>query len=361
MADKRKITVIAVSCVILLLVGVRAYLPLALKDYLNQVIDDIPGHAGGIEDVDLNLWRGAYKVHALVIDKVEGGISEPFMDIPLLDISLNWKALLKGQLEGEILLMEPVFNFVLSASEKKETSGEEGNWQETLASLLPIKIDRLEVENGEFHFMDVPVEPSGETPPELVLTEAGIIVTNLRNVRQSSRQLPSLLQGFATVAGNASLETEWRFDIMSEEGEWDLSASCRNVHLPNLNGLADAYANLDFESGDLDLFLEMAIFDMRVDGYVKVLVEDLKVFSLDEENRNPLGFLWEAVSGLFVQIFENQKEDQFAMKIPFEGELDQTDENMLATITSILSNALVEAMKPGVENSVNIEDLKNDE
>ena len=60
------------------LVGFRLYLPTLVKNYLNRTLNKISGYRGHVEEVHLHLWRGAYSVIDLELNKIGGRIPVPF-------------------------------------------------------------------------------------------------------------------------------------------------------------------------------------------------------------------------------------------------------------------------------------------
>ena len=44
-------------------------------------------------DVDLALWRGAYRINGLQIVKVDGKVPVPFVKAPVIDLSVSWHSL----------------------------------------------------------------------------------------------------------------------------------------------------------------------------------------------------------------------------------------------------------------------------
>ena len=66
--SKRKKATYIVVVIILLLVIVRLLLPTIVKRYVNNTLQEIPGYWGHVEDIDINLYRGAYVIHQLKLD-----------------------------------------------------------------------------------------------------------------------------------------------------------------------------------------------------------------------------------------------------------------------------------------------------
>ncbi len=60
---------------VFLLAGViaaRLYLGVWLLDYVNGVLNNIEGYKGSVESIDIDLYRGAYRIHHLKLYKKTG-------------------------------------------------------------------------------------------------------------------------------------------------------------------------------------------------------------------------------------------------------------------------------------------------
>src|SRR5690606_7436082 len=93
---------VLLAAVALLLVAGRIYLPYWVEDYVNGKIDALEGYGGAVEDIDIQLFRGAYQIHGLNIHKEKGGLQEPFVAARTIDLSVEWRALLAGAVVAEI-------------------------------------------------------------------------------------------------------------------------------------------------------------------------------------------------------------------------------------------------------------------
>src|SRR5205823_13780083 len=91
------IVVIATAVVV-----VHLYLAIWVRDYVNRKLSEIPNYRAHVEDVTLHLWRGAYQIHYVKIEKTSGRVPVPFFSAPLVDLSVQWKALFEGSFVGEI-------------------------------------------------------------------------------------------------------------------------------------------------------------------------------------------------------------------------------------------------------------------
>ncbi|MDQ8187737.1 DUF748 domain-containing protein [Pelagicoccus sp. SDUM812002] len=335
-----------------ILLTLRAAAPTLVERHVNGVLDNLDGYSGSIDDVDLSLFRGAYRIEGLVLDKDEGGAKIPFLEVPGLDLSIEWKALLDGGLVGELILEEPVLSLLAAEDEEDEQLGEEGNWLESVQSLVPFVLNRFEVENGTITF-----DFADDAAPLMVKANSlQMLATDITNVADVAEELPSRLRATATLEEGAPLRLEGRFDLTGDTWEMDMELECEPIELDYLNPFLEKYANLDVRGGNLGLFAECAVAAGEVDGYLKFLAQDIDVYESGEEG-GPLSALWEAVAAGLITITKNRNKDQFAAKVPFSGKTEDFSAGTFASVGSLLRNAFVKALSGNVDDSISLADL----
>ncbi|MEP1151526.1 MAG: DUF748 domain-containing protein [Balneola sp.] len=335
-----------------ILIGLRLYLPFWVTDYVNKTLSEIEGYQGSIEGVDIDLYRGAYGIRGLELDKTGEEIPVPFVDISRIDLSVQWKALLHGSIVGEIELMEPTLNFTADSAEITQ-SGTDTDWTEPIQELIPLEINRFAIINGTITYKDF-----GSTPKvELVLDSLQAEALNLRNITGKEGTLPSTINAKAKSIGGGTLDLSSKANIIKEVPDFDLTAQLENVDLIALNDFSKAYANLDFEKGVFNVYTEIAVANSKMEGYVKPVLNDITVFDLGNEDGNILQQAWEAISGFVITIFSNQVRDQFATEVPFEGDLSNPDTKIWTTIGGVLRNAFIKGFSKSTDDSVDFEDV----
>ena len=82
----------------------RAMLPWAVRSYVNRTLDANPLYAGGIGGVRIHLWRGAYSIQDVRINKTAGNVPVPFFAAQRVDFALQWNALLHRRVVGRVLM-----------------------------------------------------------------------------------------------------------------------------------------------------------------------------------------------------------------------------------------------------------------
>src|SRR5437868_14816290 len=88
------------------------YCAILVRDYVNRKLSEIPGYRAHVAAVTLHPWRGAYQIHNIEIKKVNGHVPVPFYSCPLVDLSVEWKALWDRAFVGEIDMYKAKLNLV---------------------------------------------------------------------------------------------------------------------------------------------------------------------------------------------------------------------------------------------------------
>lgn len=335
--------------IILILVGIRIALPYIITDYVNKSLSEIPGYTGSIDDVDLHLYRGAYSIDSLIIDKVEDNNDVPFVSINKIDLSVEWSALFKGALVGEIILHSPTINMVAPNDDDGEF-GQDVDWTRSIKELMPIQINRFSVRNGTIHYLDVGSDPKVDLP----LSDLQLDITNINNAENSEEPLPSHIHLTATSIGNGSLDIQADANILKPIPDIDLNLEFEEVDLTALNDFLEAYAKIDAEGGVFNLYSEFALSDGEIEGYVKPILTGVKILNLKEKEGNILEVAWEGIVAMVSEVFENQPEDQFASQIPLNGNVNNVDTGIWPAVWNIFRNAFIEAFEKQAGNEINL-------
>ncbi|QLE00280.1 DUF748 domain-containing protein [Galbibacter sp. BG1] len=356
--SKRKKASYTLLIIIVLLVAIRLILPYVVKRYVNDTLQNIPGYWGYVDDIDLNFYRGAYVIHELKLDKVNGDKSIPFLDFKKSDISIQWKSLFKGKIVSEIDLYRPQVTYVFEEQTKDtvETSGED--WSKALTDLVPIDINKLTITNGKVGFLQFNKSPD----VDLFIDQIDLSATNLRNVVNQEEKLPSEVHLTGVSIGQGAVKLDGEMDLVQQIPEIDFNFSLEKADVKALNTFTLAYAGIDFEKGNFDIFSEVVINDGYLKGYFKPILTDTKIVdAFGKENSNIFKKAWEGFVGFFKFIFKNQKEDTLATKIPVEGDLNNVGSNIFTTIVGIFKNAFIKAYKSEIDETLKFQDAKEEE
>ena len=312
-------------------------------------------YTGHVEDVDIALITGSYQIDDLRIRKINGKVKEPFLYVPKIDLSVEWKSLFKGALVGEVECYSPELNFAFSNNEEASQTGKELDWTQLVKDLLPIKINRFAAYDGKLKLVNV----FEATKTDFSLEKFALEIRNIRNVEDKQTPLPSPVIASGDVPGwGGTMKFTAGMNLLKPLPDFNYNLSFDNLQLVKLNDLARKYGNVDFESGTLSVYSEMAMNDGRLAGYFKPLTKGMKIFKLKEpgENRKIGRFFTELLAEGGAEILENQKRDQIATRIPLRGTVEDTKTELWPIIIGVLRNAYVEAFNKEFDNTVTFKD-----
>jgi hypothetical protein len=350
---RKRLLKIALVILAILLV-IRLLLPYIVLDYTNKKLAHIPGYFGHIQDIDLSLYRGAYVVKDIYIDRVDSATQKhtTLFECPKVDISLAWAALFRGRIVTEFVLSNPVLRFTEDKTELNDMEKDTSDFRQMLRTFTPFKVNFIEVFNGEIAYLDNTVNPV----VDVQLDQTYLLAKNLSNVLDTSL-LPASIKATANVYGG-TLDFNLRLDALAKDPTFDMNMEVKNALLPRLNDFFKAYAKLDIHKGTFGMYMEMAAQDKKFIGYVKPFIADLDVTGPEDKKDSFLSKLWESLVQVVGGILENNESDKIATKVPIVGEYGNQTIGTWYAIFAALRNGFVQAIYPALDNQVNLGTLK---
>ena len=342
-----KITLI----VVVLLICIRLVLPYVLLHFANKNLASIPGYYGHIEDIDLALIRGAYRIDSIYLNKQDSITKKQtrFFSASAIDLSLEWRALFSGAIVGELIFERPNLRFTREKVEPKDVGKDSSDLKDLKKDFMPLQVNRFEILNGNVRYLDSTSNPN----VDILMTNIHVVATNLRNSYDSSTLLPAKVIARADV-----YEGEFSFSMninpLAKRPTFDLNAEIKDTNLVLLNDFFKAYAKIDVNKGKFGMYTEVAAKEGAFKGYVKPVIKDLDVLGHEDRDDNVFRKMWEGLAGFAGQVFKNQSKDQVATKIPFEGRLDNPETDIWVTIINVLQNAFIQAIQPSIDSQINI-------
>lgn len=341
---------IAVVIVAVLAVAIRAALPTLIRDRVNDQLQALEDYDGHIEDVDLSLIRGAYRIDNIKIVKTGSGQPVPFFSSDRIDFSVEWRSLLRGSLVSEGEFFSPNLNFVKAENEQQSQTGEGVNWADRFEELFPFKFNTVRVHDGTVTF----TAPGISTRDAIKATRLQGEVTNLTNVAHSGKETFAGFRADAQVLDGGSAKVSGSVNPFEDKPTFDVNLQLRNVKLPQVNPWLRQYIKADAEAGDFELYLELAAADGKFKGYAKPILENVNIYSSEEPEENVLKRIWEGLVDFAANVLENDEKDQVAARIPFTGTIENPKTSILETIVSVLHNAFISAFARSLEGSISV-------
>ncbi|MGO3738232.1 MAG: DUF748 domain-containing protein [Marinomonas foliarum] len=341
-AERLKNTITFLVMILSILIILRLYLPYWALYTVNQKLSDMGDYSGHIENVDIDLYRGAYQLQELSVSKVKGAHKVPFVRADNIDIALSWRALFKGEILADISLDSPQVNFVDSKKADNAQSGKGGDWQGVVEGLIPITISKISLNNGTIAFRNFESEP----PVNIQLTELHADVSNLTNISGQDGKRVASLNLDAKLLNSASLEMNAEFDPFVSD-DFNIALKTESVSLPLLNDFARAYAEFDFRAGTGEVVSELKAENGELTGYVKPLFKKVDILDWQqdavEDGDGLFQLSWEGLSGGLTGLFTNSDTDKAATIIEINGSLNDPEISAFDAVLEALKNAFIEA------------------
>jgi Domain of Unknown Function (DUF748) len=352
--QRRNKYLLILGIVVLALVAIRLAMEPVLRDYVNDKLMALENYDGHIDSVDLALLRGGYRIEGIEIVKTGSGEPVPFFSAEAIDATIEWRSLMRGQLVAEGEFFAPKLNLVQSESKQESQLGEEVNWVDQFKELFPFRFNTVRVHDGVITFR----APGIQTQDALTASNLDGDVTNLTNVADSDKETFAHFHFTAGVLDGGSAKLDGSIDPLAEQPTFDLNLDLKNVQLPQVNPWLSRFIKADAESGDFELYTELAAAEGKFKGYAKPVMRNVNIYSSEEPEENPLRRLWEGVVDFAANVFENDKEDQVAARIPFSGTIKDPSADIFATIGSVLRNAFVSAFARSLEGSISVRSVR---
>lgn len=343
--SRRLLLGLAVAC--LLLLALRAALPSVLRYAINERLAKVDGYAGRVDDVNLQLFRGAYQLEGVnILKHAEGGRLEPLLAVKKIDFSLAWRELFHGRVVSDIVLTAPKLRITTSTA--PTDAKEDGRrWQDAIQDIFPVEITRFQIIRGDIRFIDETSSPRVDVP----LRELELVATGLRNqADDETGPFPASLAAQAVTAGDGRLTLFVVGDPLATAPRFKLKLDLVDVRLTALNDFLEAYANVDVSAGTLKIYAEAFAQDGAYEGYVKPFFKELEFKNQADADKNIARRVWEKIVAAAAAIVENDEREQVATRIPFSGRFGKTDVGVWATIRSLLRNGFIKALNEGRES-----------
>ena len=353
---QRRPPFIFVSLLGLLILGTiafRLYLPTIILNRTNHVLSKIPGYYGHIDRVGVHLWRSAYSIEGFELLKTDGDVPVPFVSVKTIDFSLAWKALFHGNLAGKVVLEEPTINFVTGGNAAQQQTSIDKSWQDRVKELFPLRIERLQMTDGEIHFRNYHTDP----PIDIFLHKIFLVATNLTNSKRFTHTLKATIDAHAEAMSTGDLRMHMVVDPLGTGKTFEMQLELKHLALTELNDFFRHYLAVEMKQGTLSLYMEGAAENSKFAGYVKPLLEKPDLVKI-KENASVLEALKGFVVKMIAYVLKNHPKDRLATRIEITGDLDHLQPNIWTGVASFLGNWLIKAIAPGLEGGVTLKSAR---
>lgn len=346
--------------ILLLTAGVIAVLLLAIRfigspiatRLVNRKLAQMPQFAGRVEAVHLALWRGTVAVRDLQLTDRANPNDGPVVIVPHATMSFAWAPLFRGRLGGdadidraEIVMVKRAETVKDEAAKAKKMSRPMVRaWQEVLAKEFPVELRKLEVKDSKLRFED----RSDPQVVALVIDQIHLTATGFSNREKGREELPAAVQLRGRVGGSGNLVVDARADPAERLPRFEAKFEIKGLSLPQIHDFLVRYALIDVRSGEFELYSEVSAKGGAYSGYTKPFFKDLKFEAVPDPEKNLLQRAATKIASAVQDALKNEEGD-VATKVPFEGNFEDTEIDVWATLENLLRNAFIQALRAGLE------------
>ena len=210
---------------------------------------------------------------------------------------------------------------------------------------LEVRVERFTA-NGRIGYINQAAKP----PYTVFLTGTKLELDNLSNHFKNGPARAHLTGRFM---GSGPTRAQATFRPESKGPDLDLTISIDDTDMPTMNDLLRAYGNFDVVAGKFSLYSEIKIRQAKIDGYIKPLFRDMKVYDRRQDaEKSMFRRLYEGLVGGISGLLKNRPRSEVATKVPISGDLEAPQSNTWETIVRLIQNAFFQAILPGFEKEV---------
>lgn len=302
-----------ILALVVLLVAGRMMLPFYLKDVINSSLAKHLGqYEGSIEDFDLSLYRGAYQLEKLKIQK-KNSKQTPLLLAKNIDIALSWKALFRKEISAVVEIDELKVTLTDSEDQNKKQYGAEEDkksWQSVLQTIIPISVESLVLKNSSLVAQNVDF-----TEGNAVRLEQ--INLSMEGLRTRDKENLSPVKILGVLQGHSQLNVEGQMDVLSKPPRANLDLTLKGFKVTTLNKLLRKYVPLDITEGEVEIYSEAIYENSEARGYVKFFMKDGDIIASNQKFISGRHVLIELVSSLANWILKNNESKKVALQVPF--------------------------------------------
>jgi hypothetical protein len=211
---------------------------------------------------------------------------------------------------------------------------------------VQLKAHEIALTHSEVKF----INDTGNPHYRLTVSDMNLRATNLSNHLSAG---PAKLQfgGKFMGSGEATLTGVLRPEHQGPNFDFDLAS--RDTDLTSLNDLLRAYGKFDVASGRVSVFSQVTVKDHYVNGYIKPLFTDVKVYDAQKDAKKPfLHQVYELAIGGAAKLLKNRSTQQVATKVDISGPINTPNLSAWQAIGQFLGNAFINAIVPGFDREV---------
>jgi len=209
------------------------------------------------------------------------------------------------------------------------------------APQLLLKVDALKLTHSQLGFVNEGVSPSYR----LFMADMNLTLKNLSN---QADQGASEFQARGSFMGSGTTVVSGEFRSTATPAEASVRLKLDDARLVDLNGMLRTHADVDVADGLFSVYTEMTVKNNRVEGYIKPLIKNLKIYDRQKDQGKPFGKRVKMhVLQFFANLFKNHDSRAVATVVRISGSTHDPKTSEWEIIRKLIGNGLSRAILPG--------------
>ena len=211
---------------------------------------------------------------------------------------------------------------------------------------LEVKVDELAVRNSRLGVVNRAAKP----PYRVFFTDVAMEIQNFSNHLKDG---VARGKAKAKFMGSGPTQIEFAFRPETKGPDFDLRVRIENTDMRTMNDLFRAYGKFDVVAGMFSLYSEIKVRQGKIDGYVKPLFRDIKVYDQRQDReKSVFRKLYEGLVGGIAGLLQNRPREEVATETPISGDIEAPQTSTWETVLRLIQNAFLKAILPGFEKEV---------
>ena len=209
-----------------------------------------------------------------------------------------------------------------------------------------VLIERLELTDAELGFANRDKDPGYR----VFVSDTAVRLQNLSNGMRSGE---ATIEADGRFMGKGKAKASAKFRPPTAAGpDFDMAVAIEDTPMTTMNDLFRSYGKFDVTAGTFSFFSELAISKGQIQGYVKPLFKDMKVYdSRQDAEKSIFRKLYEKIVDGVSDLLENPRDD-VATKASISGPVENPNMNTLQVVLRLIENAFFRAILPGFDEEV---------
>jgi hypothetical protein len=333
---------------LLITLGVLALLVLVVRlvadpiatHYTRKALENSEGFKGAISGTHVGFLPPSFAIHRLkLIEQPKGDWDEPLLFAERIVLGVDWRALLHGNLVARTRIEKPKIVMARRHEEKKEKGKE---ITEVLSEMSPMKVDRIEVVDGEILFAAAAAKGS----PQIWIHDLELAAENIATREAMMEGRPTTLSARAKVQRSGVLTMFVSMDPWAKGLTFAGEAALRDLAGRDLYSFVAPSTELQIPKGTVDVFSEFTVKDGRIKGGVKPVLKNIEVRSADDGLFDKLK-AWLADEAVEIASDRVPGRNAVATVVPITGNIENPNVQLVPAILGVLRNAFVTGLASG--------------